>query len=324
MHALKTGLSAALLIACLQTTVLAADPAPALPNWDPEAKPWLVAQPKLVKRRFADLAEGQVHYWHAAPPKGSPGARKVPLIFLHPGPHTARVQTPLLDILAEERPVYAPDLMGMGDSSPPAFPGGKPPELAYYADAVVRFADTLGLKTFDVMGSSLGGYVAIEIAASRPERVKHLLLNRLNIQTGELLEQFKKYHVPKVVPDQSGMYVTFLWSRLRDLYTYVPWFKHEAANLRGRGMAPAEIMHIAFTEQVKMATTSYLAFDAYWRYPLEERLAGVKVRTTARDDGVNILRAATLWNPKLAGDVIEASEPELRQFAAEVHRQLDK
>lgn len=307
-------------------SALAQTPPPTIPDGGAkraELKPWIAHQPKLMKRRFADIAEGQVHYWQGGPAKSDKNSRKTPLIFMHPGPQTARVQVPLLDVLAETRPVYAPDLMGMGDSSPPLLKDGKEPDLDYFADAAFRFADAVGLKEFDLMGSSLGGYVAVEMAYQRPHRVKHLVINRLNIMSGELLEQFTKYHGPKVVPDQSGMYVTFLWSRLKDLYTYVPWFQHDAKNLRGRGLPSPEIMHITFTEQVKMATTQYMAFDAYWRYPIAERFAQLKVPVMAGADGVKLLPGAKAWDPKLSGDVIEVPEAELRAYAAEASAYLD-
>jgi pimeloyl-ACP methyl ester carboxylesterase len=312
----------ATIVAVTTSASWAQTPPPTIPDGGAkraEIKPWLAHQPKIMRRRFADIAEGQVHYWQGGPKN----SKKTPLLFMHPGPQTARVQVPLLDVLAETRPVYAPDLMGMGDSSPPMLKDGKEPDLEYFADAALRFADAVGLKEFDLMGSSLGGYVAVEMAHQRPERVKHLVINRLNIMTGELLEQFTKYHGPKVVPDQSGMFVTFMWSRLKDLYTYVPWFQHDAKNLRGRGLPAPEIMHITFTEQVKMATTQYMAFDAYWRYPIAERFAGLKVPVMAGADGVKLLPGAKAWDPKLSGDVIEVPEAELRAYAAEAAAYLD-
>lgn len=282
-------------------------------------RPWLLYQPRLVKRRFADIAEGQVHYWQGGPKNSN----KRPLLFMHPGPQTARVQVPLLDIFAEQRPVYAPDLMGMGDSSPPAPPGGGDPDMAYYADAALRFADTVGLKEFDLMGSSLGGYAAVDMAIREPKRVKHLIINRLNVMSGDLLDAFTRYHGPKVVPDQQGLYVMFLWSRLKDLYTYVPWFQHDAKNLRGRGLPAPEIMHIAMVEQMKMATTQYLAFNAYWRYPIAEKFPALKVPVMAGVDGVALLPSAKSWEPKISGDVIEAPEAELRATAAAASAFLD-
>jgi pimeloyl-ACP methyl ester carboxylesterase len=315
-----------LMVATLALPALAQTPPPTIPDGGPkraEMRPWLAHQPKIMKRRFADIAEGQVHYWQGGPPKGDKTARKVPLLYMHPGPQTARVQVPLLDVFAETRPVYAPDIMGMGDSSPPVLKDGREPDLDYFADAALRFADAVGLKEFDLMGSSLGGYIAVEMAHQQPRRVKHLVINRLNIMQGELLEQFTKYHGPKVVPDQSGMYVTFLWSRLKDLYTYVPWFQHDAKNLRGRGLPSPEIMHITFTEQVKMATTQYMAFDAYWRYPIAEKFASLKVPVLAGADGAKLLPSAKAWDPKFSGDVVEVPETELRAYAAEANAFLD-
>jgi len=283
-------------------------------------RPWTLYQPKVMKRRFADLVEGQTHYWQGGPAK----SKKRPLLFMHPGPQTARVQVPLLDILAEDRRVYAPDLMGMGDSSPPVPPGGGDPDMTYYADAALRFADSVGLTEFDLMGSSLGGYAAVEMAHLQPKRVKHLIINRLNVMSGELLDAFTKYHGPKVAPDQQGLYVMFLWSRLKDLYTYVPWFQHDAKNLRGRGLPPPEIMHITMVEQMKMATTQYLAFNAYWRYPIAERFAALKVPVMAGSDGVAILPSAKAWEPKITGDVIEAPESQLRVTADLARAFLDQ
>ena len=303
----------------VSTTTPVVPPIPDGTGYASNDRPWLLYQPRLMKRRFADLAEGQVHYWQGGPQN----SKKRPLLFMHPGPQTARVQAPLLDIFAEDRPVFAPDLMGMGDSSPPAPPGGSDPDMAYYADAALRFADVVGLKEFDLMGSSLGGYAAVEMALRQPKRVRHLIINRLNVMSGDLLDAFTRYHGPKVVPDQQGLYVMFLWSRLKDLYTYVPWFQHEAKNLRGRGLPAPEIMHITMVEQMKMATTQYLAFNAYWRYPIAERFAALKVPVMAGADGVALLPGAANWEPKISGDVIEAPEAELRATAAAASAFLD-
>ena len=49
---------------------------------------------KLTRRAFADLKEGQVHYWTSR--TATPD--KLPLLVLHPGPGTARIQVPLLEV----------------------------------------------------------------------------------------------------------------------------------------------------------------------------------------------------------------------------------
>ena len=260
-----------------------------------------------VKRAFADLEEGQVHYWHSSNPESD----KSPLLLLHPGPGTARIQVPLIEALSKSRRVIAPDLMGMGDSAPPPFGDNDPPGIDYYAGAVARFLDTLNIETCDVYGSSLGGRVAVELAVSRPERVRRLMLGLVRIIKGQDLEAMARRHAPKVEPDQSGAHIHFLWSRLRDLYTYFPWFKRTADSMHNVDLPPAELMHIAFIEQMKMAATAHKAFSAYYRYPIEEKLAQIKAKTLVRGDGIaEMIPNAKDWDPMLKRDPL-TSDPKL-------------
>jgi len=270
-----------------------------------------------LKRAFADIEEGQVHYWVSKQPNdGHP-----PVLVLHPGPGSARIQVPLLEALAEKRTVIAPDLMGMGDSAPPPRHESAQPGIDYYADAVLRFLDTLGIDKCDVYGSSLGGRVAIDIAVCRPERVRRLMLGMVRIMKGQNLSDMAAKHAPKVTPDQDGEYATFLWSRLRDLYTYFPWFKRKAENMRKTKLPPAELMHIAYIEQVKMAATQHLAFAAYYRYPIEDKLRQIKAKTFVRgEEALALIPDATEWIPKLTGDPL-TSDP--KDVKAHAHQMLD-
>jgi pimeloyl-ACP methyl ester carboxylesterase len=95
-----------------------------------------------------------------------------PLVLLH-GVGTSRVVwRRAIPLLAAERHVVAPDLPGFG-GSPPAGPGF----------ALDRVVDTLaeGLaehleRPFDLLGNSLGGAVALELAARHPRLVRRLVL----------------------------------------------------------------------------------------------------------------------------------------------------
>ncbi len=275
---------------------------------------------EAVKRAFADLEEGQVHYWISR----SATPDKPPLVLLHPGPGTARIQLPLLKVLSRSRTVIAPDLMGMGDSAAPPFPDEEPPELDYYADAIARFLDAIDVGQCDVYGSSLGGRVAIELAVNQPERVRRLILGQVRILKGQDLVAMAERHAPKVEPDQNGVYVHFLWNRLRDLYTYFPWFKRKEENRRKKDLPPAELMHIAYIEQVKMATTAHLAFSAYYRYPIEEKLGQIKAKTLVRgDDIAPMIPDAEEWDPILKGDPLTSTPEAVAAFADQMNAFLD-
>lgn len=268
-----------------------------------------------VKRAFADLEEGQVHYWTSRQTVDE----KMPLLVLHPGPGSARIQLPLLEALSQSRTIIAPDLMGMGDSAPPPNDDSDPPDIAYYADAVSRFLDTLGIAQCDIYGSSLGGRVAMELTINEPDRVRRLMLGQVRIMRGQAQTDMAARHAPQVTPDQSGVYVHFLWSRLRDLYTYFPWFKRKAENMRKTPMPPADLMHIAFIEQIKMATTAHKAFAAYYQYPIEEKLPLIKAKTLVRgEDALTLIPDATEWTPALTGDPLTSKREDVEAYAQQM------
>src|SRR5918999_55781 len=100
------------------------------------------------------------------------GAGGMPVLFLHGlgGNWTAWLET--LPSVARGRRVVAVDLPGFG-KSPPASDGIS---ISGYARTIERFCDEIGLERFVVVGSSLGGWVAAELALRVPSRVAALVL----------------------------------------------------------------------------------------------------------------------------------------------------
>lgn len=94
-----------------------------------------------------------------------------PLIVLHDelGPDA---QAPFLAQLAESRRVIAPALPGFGSGALPDWMDSAD-DMAYL---VLELADRLGLPRFDVLACSFGGWVAAELAAMAPERVRRMVL----------------------------------------------------------------------------------------------------------------------------------------------------
>lgn len=89
----------------------------------------------------------------------------------------------VLDVLAAEYSVVGVDYPGTG-GTPRA---EKPLELDELADQLVAAADAEGLERFAVLGYSLGGNVAVRIAARYPERVTALVLTATFARTGNRL-----------------------------------------------------------------------------------------------------------------------------------------
>lgn len=76
------------------------------------------------------------------------------------------------DLLAKERCLALVDNRGIGDSDAP--PG--PYSVSEMAGDVAAVLDDLALERCDLLGASLGGMIALELALAQPERFEHLVL----------------------------------------------------------------------------------------------------------------------------------------------------
>src|SRR3954471_23726319 len=77
----------------------------------------------------------------------------------------------LVDRVAQDREVVLVDNRGVGGST-----GVVPESVTPMARDVLAFIDALGLKQIDLLGFSLGGYVAQELVLLRPRLVRRLVL----------------------------------------------------------------------------------------------------------------------------------------------------
>jgi pimeloyl-ACP methyl ester carboxylesterase len=97
-----------------------------------------------------------------------------PLILLHSASSSGRedyaAQVPLL---RRSFRCYLPDARGHATTRWDAAKGFR---YDWLVDDVEAFADALGLATFHVMGFSMGGATALQLAARRPERILTLVV----------------------------------------------------------------------------------------------------------------------------------------------------
>jgi pimeloyl-ACP methyl ester carboxylesterase len=87
-----------------------------------------------------------------------------PLVLLHGIGHHWQAWTPVLDRLAQSHDVIAVDLPGFGRSPMPE--GQLPHEMPQLVNTLAAFFDRLGLDRPHVAGNSLGGAIALELAAA--------------------------------------------------------------------------------------------------------------------------------------------------------------
>lgn len=95
-----------------------------------------------------------------------------PLVLLHGGLGCGDMFEPVLPALTENRRVFTVDLQGNGRTADI----DRPFSFEAMADDVGAFIGELGLGRPDVMGYSLGGGVAFQVAARHPALVRRLVL----------------------------------------------------------------------------------------------------------------------------------------------------
>ncbi|MGP6459704.1 alpha/beta fold hydrolase [Pseudomonas parakoreensis] len=99
-------------------------------------------------------------------------ATGVPLVlFNHWGAVLDNFDPAIIDGLAQTRRVITTDYRGIGNSG-----GSAPLTVGEMADDAIQLIQALGLETVDVLGFSLGGFVAQDIALKAPDRVRRLIL----------------------------------------------------------------------------------------------------------------------------------------------------
>ena len=96
-------------------------------------------------------------------------SRRVPhVVFVHAGGVDGRMWHPLAERLKGRR-LHIPDLRGHG-STP------LPPGEYSQADDLLRMLDDLRIRRATLVGTSFGGWVALQLATKAPERVNGLAL----------------------------------------------------------------------------------------------------------------------------------------------------
>ncbi len=116
--------------------------------------------------RTTQVGGVQARYW-------AEGSRGSPVILIHGIGEYLEMCWPNIIHLAQQHHVFAVDLPGFGRSDKPAdAPYGYP----YFARFIRDFMSGLGLERASLVGHSMGGAVALQVAFTFPEKVDRLVL----------------------------------------------------------------------------------------------------------------------------------------------------
>jgi len=220
-----------------------------------------------IDRGFVRIREGQVHYRMIGQPR--PGAP--PLVLLHASPSSSVSLQPLMRAIGEvyKQPLYAPDTLGNGDScaAQPAVP-----DIAYYAEALGRQLDALGIGEVDIYGQQTGSGIGTELAIQQPQRVRRLVIEGYSFYPPELSADMLANYADEIRPDAFGSQFHRVWQFLRDANFFFPWYKRDIEHQMTWGMPSPEYLHEQAVEVLKALSTYHHAYRASFRYDKKTRL----------------------------------------------------
>ena len=170
----------------------------------------------LRAAEFVSLRDGKVAYVHRG--EGQP------LIMVHFWGGESWWFSRVIDRLAEHFSVYAIDLPGLGQSDVPLLPYG----VEEFADSAVEFMNRMGVDKADWVGVHGGGLIGAHIAATRPTRIRRLVLDgypQWNSTEGRQL--FRDTVKPTWMDEKEWMIPTYKgWAGISDgSYDYFPSLK---------------------------------------------------------------------------------------------------
>src|SRR5256885_2314197 len=145
-------------------TVTASFAAPTIVHAAQEKPAMQTATPKPVKTGHA--AVNGVNYYYAVYGAGEP------LLLLHGGMFHTEMFGPTLTRLAQSRQVIGVDLQGHGRTPL----GNREINLVDIGSDMAGVLKKLGHDKVDVLGYSMGGGVAFQLAAQHPKMVRRLVL----------------------------------------------------------------------------------------------------------------------------------------------------
>lgn len=156
----------------------------------------------------------------------------LPVVLLHGFPFCRDIFSAVMPALAQLGRVVAVDLPGFGGS--PAPPDGF--TLADVAREVLALVASLGLERAVWVGHSMGGYIALEVAAQNPEELAGLVLLASHPRADTLEARARRQEGIEAI--RQGRRGEFLEGFLGKLWG--PWAREHAPRQREEVRAMAE------------------------------------------------------------------------------------
>jgi len=119
----------------------------------------------ILKEKFVDVDGSKIRYLES-------GSSKKTLVLIHGLGASCERWEKVLPILENDFQVIVPDLIGFGYSDKPTVDY----TMDFFSNFLEKFLKTLGIDKTSIIGSSLGGQIAVEYSSSHSNSVEKLIL----------------------------------------------------------------------------------------------------------------------------------------------------
>ena len=275
------------------------------------------------RQDYAATPRGRMHLRRAGP------LGRRPVIALHSAPGSSAPLQGLIEALATDRDVIAPDYLGNGESDKPL----GPVDIADLARDVVALADALELPRFDLWGTHTGALIALEAGLIAPGRVGCAILEGPVLLPPSLNSDILANYFPPLEPHPWGLHLQQAWNMRRDMFLFWPWYRAELAAARPLGIPDPAFLHDWTIGLLQSGASYHRSYRAAFEYDTAARLpllecrslvcagqADMLVGCLAMARTMNLPRVtvqetpATVWYPKQPTEAFAATISTYRNF----------
>jgi pimeloyl-ACP methyl ester carboxylesterase len=160
-----------------------------------------------------------------------------PIVFLHGFPLDHTTWLPVARLLADRARCVLPDIRGLGKS--PVV--GTETSIQLMAEDITRLMDRLEIPQAVVVGHSMGGYIALQLAHSFPDRVNGLVLVATRSETDEPEKIAARLTSREnVLKSGTAELVVSMTARLTDNQSLLPEIREVMKKTSPQGVAAAQ------------------------------------------------------------------------------------
>ena len=201
-----------------------------------------------------------------------------PVVLLHASPRSAAALLPLGLRLADRFTVFALDTPGFGWSEPLRT---LRPDAHDYGHALVAVFDALGLRQAPVYGSHTGAAIAVAAALDHPDRVTALALDGYAIFTATEVSEYLATYLAPIEPAWDGAYLAWLWGRVKDQFSFFPWYLRGDVARIARPLPPLAFMQGVVVDFLASGSNYRPGYASAFRFPGLDALRRLTVPTAA-------------------------------------------